>query len=793
MRLDFRKFDPRNLSRQVRGLGTFAGSGGSNGNGVTTNPRFLPNGGQGGSPSDVDSEQSADSLNIETPSPSEHDKAICSLLQSRMRAAADARREHEDRYREGMAFYLGNQWCEWNGGVYNDLRRSTTDAPDRIYSVRNRIEFYADQLINRYLASSVSISVAPFSRRPADKASASQARSLNYHFDILLQEELSFLHDLRQVIACGPVFRYTYYDPNAVVPVPLFADDSDEIIDIEDAPAGEICEETISWEDIYPDPKGKYDLDECDWLIFARRRSLSYIRGKWPEKGWLVRAESSSIHDETKQRLEEVEGDTQSTHGSETARQYATVLTQWEQPSPGFPNGRYIVKAGEVILEEMDWPYTEMKHPTRSGRFEYPFTMLVYKPGFGALWGDNMVTTLKGAQRSVNRIRSKIDEHTRRGDGKLLVPEGSNVAVSSFRSETRDEKIPYTITTQNLGAKPEYIQLPGLDPANSELLDREEQFMEQASNIPPVSQGREPYAGAPFAAIQALQDAANQSAQVFNTLVKGYKLAIARKRLALAKQFYDFARFVYVQDTANEASVAAQMGAMMENGEQEHGGIPPEVLALLPPEVAAALSENGGMDKGAGAMPGQPSFDMEDEWESARTTAMAFDDFAKGRYTLTATLTPPKSPTARVAMILDMAKSGMFLPEALPVTIVMLQAMEIQESDKLTRDLLAVLQGMQKRQERMLMAPEQARADVQAQAEQERMAVEGERQQMEMTARSQEERDKQAAQAESEMLTSEQKHRQAMELATHTARVNLGADLVRQMNAPEPETESKKK
>lgn len=269
------------------------------------------------------------------------------------------------------------------------------------------------------------------------------------------------------------------------------------------------------------------------------------------------------------------------------------------------------------------------------GRPEFPLTFLAFDEGIATLWSGSPLLHLIDLQRQYNRLHSRIAEHTGQGYGKILAPRGAEIAPNSFKSEERDEVIYYNADPKLRGMKPELFPHAPLDPALPGLREMIEADMGDIGEVQDVSKGEAPYAAAPAAAIEALLAADASSSKMFLENLRTFTLARARKRLKLAEQYYVEPRLIAVQDAAPE----------------------------------------------------DPAF-----------RAASFADMAKGRYVLTASVSTPRPPHAKLQMMVDLAAQGMLEPDRIPVTILFLQAQGLIESNREFENLLQQLRQMQEEQ-----------------------------------------------------------------------------------------------
>lgn len=677
-------------------------------------------------------------VDIGSETPSEQEQKLVKMAYERVQESSIARKVHAEEYLTCLNFWNGNQWGAWADGCWNDYRQ--LDDTNRVYSVVNRIRSAVRKHIARALSARTSISISPFSGRKADLLSARQARSIASHLEYVNNDLQTMLHARLMAHAFGPVINYSYVDTDTVVPMPDYSDiDEDGDFGIMDVKAGEVCSENISWENFYPDPKATYDIDEdAEWVATCVRRSTNTVRMRWPEAGKYAEQESGpSQANSLNYRIDSMVGNRST--ATTSGMKFVNVITLWEQPSDLYPDGLYLVVAGNRVMAVRDWPYKTLKHPTRAKRYRFPYTMLSFQRGIDTLWGDNAVSPAIGMQREINRLISRIAERTKQGDRKILVARGSNIEANAFKSGKPDEVVYYTQDAETGGEKPVDMPTPPMDPSTIQLLQEMFRQIDIQMEVLDIDRGQAPSPDSSGRAIDALQGASNSTASLFTEAVRVFTESYTWKRLKLTEELYDVPRMIYLQDTASSTPADATppqqqppdpvsgqspMGAIppAQMGSSPAQGIPGQAPPMAPPSVnvPGQMATSPDFSQTADAIkailfqqqmepvPGQALAPDED---APKAQAEDFSKFAKGRWVLSVSVSSVKTPQAREQMIMDWYKAGAFLPEAIPTTIILLQLLEIEEADKLTTDLLVALKQIQKREDELNQQAQQAEQD----------------------------------------------------------------------------------
>ena len=332
-----------------------------------------------------------------------------------------------------------------------------------------------------------------------------------------------------------------------------------------------------------------------------------------------------------------------------------------ETATPRYPNGLLVIVAGNRCLHHGDLPAED--------KTRLPLVPLCYHRRDGTPWGSNVVYPLVPLQRAINRCWSNtfdmLDNQqvyvAIEKNAELTPPDPYAGADSFMDGSKRGIKKIY----HRPGSNPPQFQLPPTPTQeamaiNEALLDR----MKAISGI------RDSIAGAAPAADSGIKVSLLQQA--------------AKSQLALFTQQIE----TFVQDLTE--AVIALYAANATSSQ------------LLADDEAADPQQRGLQAKA-----------LQSLTQGGRT-----------RVRITPGSAMPKLPEAQDQELNDMAKAGMFAPEQLPSTIMILRAKSWEGSDDLADNLLAVLEKMQQGgpNPQALEAQKQQAAAQQAQAQQQHEA-----------------------------------------------------------------------
>jgi hypothetical protein len=275
----------------------------------------------------------------------------------------------------------------------------------------------------------------------------------------------------------------------------------------------------------------------------------------------------------------------------------------------------------------------------------FQFRPLWFKKAIGSIHGINASSGLIDGQVLYNKGMSRAEEWVDGATWCIMAEEGTEPDIDVMRSNRLATV--YFYKNPKASANPVSIQqTPGMPPDFLTMMSAADDFMRDRIGIHQVSDGLTPTGVDSGVAIQLLKQGDDTQGALFltniNTLVKG----VAEDTILIARNKYIEPRLVMVQDTQ-----------------------------LADPDAP-------------------------------RAQAMVFRELSEGRVVVSAGSSVPKDPILRQQQILDMAAKGMFNPDNLRVTKLLLKAMGIENSDKLHDDFDALLKEMEAKQP----TPEQQQA-----------------------------------------------------------------------------------
>lgn len=260
---------------------------------------------------------------------------------------------------------------------------------------------------------------------------------------------------------------------------------------------GDLRLDVVSPFEIFPDPLANNFEDVLSsWVIQAKIRKIDYFRSQYPGRGeavneedvWLLSAQYQNRINSMNTR-----GPTDS-KGMST-KHCAIELIKYEARSKEYPNGRMIVTANGILLEDKELPCGEI-----------PFAKFSDIVTGGSYYDESTVTHARPIQDQYNRTIQRRAEWTKKLlAGKYSAAKGSGLQQEAMNDGT--EVLYYTpVPNAPNAGQPTAVQVPMIP----QWAYTEEQALEKMFNdltgVNDVSRGIMPSASIPAVGMQLLQE-----------------------------------------------------------------------------------------------------------------------------------------------------------------------------------------------------------------------------------------------------------------------------------------------
>jgi hypothetical protein len=260
---------------------------------------------------------------------------------------------------------------------------------------------------------------------------------------------------------------------------------------------GDIRIEVVSSFEVYPDPVAK-TLDECAWIVHTKVRPLNYFKSQYGEKGALVKEEQVTLMGlQYQARINSMNAQGGSDTSSQTIKNCAVEKTYYENPSDKYPEGRMIIEASGILLEDKPLPIGEINF--------VKFDDIVVG---GKFYSEAIVTHMRPIQEQINILINKRNSWINKLiAGKYTVARGAGLAQEAMDDES-GEIVEYDpVPNAADGGRPTPIQVPMLPQYVYTEEDRLLNAMYEIAGVSDVARGQIPSSSISGVGMQILLEA----------------------------------------------------------------------------------------------------------------------------------------------------------------------------------------------------------------------------------------------------------------------------------------------
>lgn len=421
----------------------------------------------------------------------EADKALCQWIRKKVdenRMTAN-RQAHEGIWMRNIAYVLG-----FDGLFYNTATRSfqPTNRAASLKRDRKSVNKILPTLQNRLAKlckNPPKYDVRPNSNEQQDRDNAElKLNILNAKWDELgLNDKRIPLYMWLQ--QCGHVYMSVHWD--ASLGDPMVDPNTGAFIDFR----GDVRVDVVSPFEVFVDPLAK-TLEEAQYLIRAKVRPLNYFHDQFGEKGKKVKAEPTwLLSAQYDQRIQAISVRGGASADSATQLENTAIeLTYYEKRSRKYPNGRLVIVANNVKLDDKELPVGKI-----------PLSKFDDIVIGGKFLSESIVTHLVPIQDSFNElVRRRNDWFNKFLAGKMIAARGINLAQEAI-DDTSGELVEYDpVPSAPDGGKPSHLQMPTIPQYAYTEEDKLDQQFNEVSGISEVSKGNLPSASIPAIGMQLL-------------------------------------------------------------------------------------------------------------------------------------------------------------------------------------------------------------------------------------------------------------------------------------------------
>ena len=311
---------------------------------------------------------------------------------------------------------------------------------------------------------------------------------------------------------------------------------------------GDIRIDVVSAFEVFPDPLAKtwYDVRK---LCQAKVRPLSYFRMHYPERGHLVKEEGAwLLSAQYEGRINSL--NKSGPQGGTTMQQMkdaAIELCYYEARTNQHPNGRMIVVANGVVLEDKELPCGDI-----------PFAKFDDIIVGGKYNSESVVTHCRPIQDQYNRTVIKRAEWVNKLlTGKIIAARGSNIQQEAFNDKT---EIVYHTPVPN-APEPHALQMPVIPQYAYMEDDKLDAMFSEVMGISEVSRGQLPSASIPAAGMQLLQEADDTRIGIITESNEHSFARVGQLILKYVERYYEMPRLLKIAGKSGEYEVKSFVGA----------------------------------------------------------------------------------------------------------------------------------------------------------------------------------------------------------------------------------------
>lgn len=247
--------------------------------------------------------------------------------------------------------------------------------------------------------------------------------------------------------------------------------------------------------EVFPDPMAKTEED-LDNLTEAKVRKLDYFKMQYPEYGDLVKSEDAwLLSSQFEQRINSINARGPSQGGiQDSMKNTAIELIRYEKRSKKYPNGRMIITANGILLEDKELPTGEI-----------PFAKFDDIIIGGKYYSESVITHLRPLQDQNNRLLRKRQQWTNQLlTGKFIAATGSDLQQESIDDQSGEIVYFTPVPTAPDGGRPIPLSIPNIPQWAYTEEDKITQQFNDISGISEVSRGTLPSAQIPAIGMQLL-------------------------------------------------------------------------------------------------------------------------------------------------------------------------------------------------------------------------------------------------------------------------------------------------
>ena len=454
-------------------------------------------------------------------------------------ARVKERKSFDSQWQLNMNFYMGNQYCDVGYGGF--VRETDKQFFWQEREVFNHIAPIVDMRLSKLYKIKPKMHVLPSTNEEQDIYTAKVGKKILSS----ITSKLNLYDKINQATKWSEICGTSFYKIswNAELgQVVAISDDGKTV------KTGEVQISVCSPFEIYPDNVTHENLSECQSIIHAKAYTVDQIKQIY---GVEVAGKETKVYslDSVTSALGGLGLGGFATKLEETTlKNSAIVIEKYVRPSSEYPDGRFIVIAGDVLVHDGELPYVN----GFDGQRDFPFVMQVCSDEVGCFWGVSMINRLIPIQRAYNAVKNRKHEYLNRLTMGVLTVEDGSVDIDDLEDEGL---APGKILVYRQGANaPKYL---GGENVPTDFEKEEERLLKEFSSLASVSEmgNMDSVSSMSGVALELLLDENESRLRYATDSVKNSIKDLAKQVLRLYRQFATFPRLVKIVGENGELDI----------------------------------------------------------------------------------------------------------------------------------------------------------------------------------------------------------------------------------------------
>lgn len=408
----------------------------------------------------------------------------------------------------------------------------------------NKIMPRAQNRLSRLTKSRPKFIVRPESSDIEDKDAARLSEQIGVMLWEALEVDMKYIEAVSAMQQAGHSYMKVCWDPTL----------GEEVQSDGEYPEyeGDLRLDVVSAFEIFPDPLAK-NLREAQWVVHAKVRKLDYFVAQYPENGHLVKEEGAwLLSAQYENKINTMNSFTAGQMGGSEMKNCAIELCYYERRSRKHPQGRMIVVANGVKLEDKPLPIGEI-----------PIIKLDDILVNGKYYSDSVITHARPVQDQINRIMNKRAQWTNRLlAGKFIAARGSGLEDEGMNDESSE--IVYYNPVPN-GSVPQAMSIPVIPAYAYTEEETLEKMLDDIFGVNEISRGVLPASGIPAIGMAFLSEQDDTRIGVVSRRLEKNMAMLMKFILMYAQQYYVTDRKLKIAGQNKEYQVKYFSGADIRN------------------------------------------------------------------------------------------------------------------------------------------------------------------------------------------------------------------------------------